>query len=155
MQTNCGGFTIRLDRSRQSPNDDRVVRLARADDGFFDNTIFHRIVPGFVIQGGDPTATGTGGPGYTTVDKPPADAHYTFGVVAMAKTQTEPAGTARQPVLHRHRSRRRAAAGLRDARQGRRRHSTSSTGSASSATRPPSRPTEVVELEQRDRHAST
>jgi cyclophilin family peptidyl-prolyl cis-trans isomerase len=62
--------------------------------GFFDGTIFHRIVPGFVIQGGDPTATGTGGPGYETVDTPPKNASYTHGVVAMAKTATEPAGTA-------------------------------------------------------------
>src|SRR5262249_31053379 len=52
------------------------------------------IVPGFVIQGGDPTASGTGGPGYTTVDKPPAGATYDHGVVAMAKTGAPPAGTA-------------------------------------------------------------
>jgi len=61
---------------------------------FFDGTVFHRIVPGFVIQGGDPTATGEGGPGYTVVDTPPRDARYTKGVVAMAKTETEPPGTA-------------------------------------------------------------
>ena len=62
--------------------------------GFFNQTVFHRIVPGFVIQGGDPTATGTGGPGYSTVDTPPKNAKYTHGVVAMAKTASEPAGTA-------------------------------------------------------------
>ena len=45
-----------------------LVSLAKA--GFYDDTIFHRIVPGFVIQGGDPTQTGTGGPGYKTVDAP-------------------------------------------------------------------------------------
>jgi peptidyl-prolyl cis-trans isomerase B (cyclophilin B) len=56
--------------------------------------VFHRIVPGFVIQGGDPTQTGTGGPGYSTVDTPASDATYPKGVVAMAKTQAEPAGTA-------------------------------------------------------------
>ena len=49
--------------------------------------------PGFVIQGGDPTGTGSGGPGYQTVDVPPADAGYTQGVVAMAKTGAEPPGT--------------------------------------------------------------
>ncbi|HEU4970532.1 MAG TPA: peptidylprolyl isomerase, partial [Gaiellaceae bacterium] len=47
----------------------------------------------FVIQGGDPTQTGAGGPGYSTVDKPPSDAKYTKGVVAMAKTQVEAPGT--------------------------------------------------------------
>jgi len=46
-----------------------------------------------VIQGGDPTQSGTGGPGYSTVDAPAPDAAYTKGVVAMAKTQAEPAGT--------------------------------------------------------------
>jgi cyclophilin family peptidyl-prolyl cis-trans isomerase len=46
-----------------------------------------------VIQGGDPTQSGAGGPGYSTVDRPPSDAAYVKGVVAMAKTQAEPAGT--------------------------------------------------------------
>jgi len=91
LKTNCGSFTIRLD-VKNSPNTaTSFASLART--GFFDNTIFHRIVPGFVVQGGDPTASGTGGPGYKVVDKPPASASYTHGVVAMAKTQTEAAGT--------------------------------------------------------------
>ena len=47
-----------------------------------------------MIQGGDPTQSGAGGPGYSTVDRPPSDAAYVKGVVAMAKTQAEPAGTA-------------------------------------------------------------
>ena len=50
-------------------------------------------MPGFVIQGGDPTGTGTGGPGYTTVDPPPTDTQYTAGTVAMAKSAADPAGT--------------------------------------------------------------
>jgi cyclophilin family peptidyl-prolyl cis-trans isomerase len=49
-------------------------------------------VPGFVIQGGDPTATGTGGPGYTTIDPPPPSTRYTLGVAAMAKSASDPAG---------------------------------------------------------------
>ena len=90
--TNCGSFTIALD-PKQSPNASAsLVALARG--GYFDRTVFHRIVPGFVIQGGDPTATGTGGPGYTTVDRPPGGARYTLGVVAMAKAGNEPRGAA-------------------------------------------------------------
>jgi len=46
-----------------------------------------------VIQGGDPNGNGSGGPGYTVVDTPPSDARYVRGVVAMAKTGTEPPGT--------------------------------------------------------------
>ena len=90
VKTNCGDFTIALDLKTAPKASASMVALAR--DGFFDNTVFHRIAPGFVIQGGDPSASGSGGPGYTTVDKPPSDAKYTEGVVAMAKTQQEPAG---------------------------------------------------------------
>ena len=92
VTTNCGTFTIRLDPKR-SPH--AVASFeALAKDGYFDDTVFHRIVPGFVIQGGDPTAMGTGGPGYTTVDPPPSGTAYTKNVVAMAKTTTEPPGAA-------------------------------------------------------------
>jgi len=92
LKTTEGSFTIELDQTL-APNTARsLVRLAR--NGFFDGTKFHRVVPGFVIQGGDPTGTGSGGPGYSTVDVPPSDAAYTEGVVAMAKTQTEAPGTA-------------------------------------------------------------
>jgi peptidyl-prolyl cis-trans isomerase B (cyclophilin B) len=92
LETSCGSFTIRLDQ-KTSPNAAAsFAELAR--NGFFDDTIFHRIVPGFVIQGGDPTASGGGGPGYSTRDAVPRTAAYDPGVVAMAKTQTEPAGTA-------------------------------------------------------------
>ena len=92
VDTNCGSFTIALDL-KQAPNTSASL-VALAKSGFFDGTTFHRIVPGFVIQGGDPTGTGGGGPGYSTVDKPVAGASYTRGVVAMAKTQTEAPGTA-------------------------------------------------------------
>jgi cyclophilin family peptidyl-prolyl cis-trans isomerase len=92
MATNCGPFTIRMDQA-QSPNA-AASFVTLVQRGFFNQTVFHRIVPGFVIQGGDPTATGTGGPGYSTVDTPPKNAKYTHGVVAMAKTASEPAGTA-------------------------------------------------------------
>jgi cyclophilin family peptidyl-prolyl cis-trans isomerase len=92
IQTNCGSFTIRLATKTSPATTASFVSLTRK--GFFDGTVFHRIVPGFVIQGGDPTGTGQGGPGYQTVDRPPASTRYTLGVVAMAKTQTEAPGTA-------------------------------------------------------------
>jgi peptidyl-prolyl cis-trans isomerase B (cyclophilin B) len=89
--TNLGSFTIRLDVKDSPCTSSSFAALVRKK--FFDGTIFHRIVPGFVIQGGDPTGTGQGGPGYTVVDVPPSDATYRRGVVAMAKTNVEPAGT--------------------------------------------------------------
>jgi peptidyl-prolyl cis-trans isomerase B (cyclophilin B) len=91
FQTSCGTFVVRLDLKLAPNTSASLVKLAR--DGYFDDTIFHRIVPGFVIQGGDPTQMGDGGPGYATQDIPPPSARYTKGTVAMAKTQTEPAGT--------------------------------------------------------------
>jgi peptidyl-prolyl cis-trans isomerase B (cyclophilin B) len=91
VKTSCGSFTIRLDVKDSPHTTASFVSLARSH--FYDNTTFHRIVPGFVIQGGDPTATGAGGPGYSVVDRPPRTAHYTLGTVAMAKTPAEPAGT--------------------------------------------------------------
>jgi peptidyl-prolyl cis-trans isomerase B (cyclophilin B) len=90
--TNLGSFSIRLDVKDSPCVTSSFAALVRK--GFFDGTVFHRIVPGFVIQGGDPTGTGTGGPGYSVRDVPPADARYTKGVVAMAKTAAEPRGTA-------------------------------------------------------------
>jgi peptidyl-prolyl cis-trans isomerase B (cyclophilin B) len=92
VQTSEGSFTIRLDPEDSPHLVASFERLARK--GFYDGLTFHRIVPGFVIQGGDPNGDGTGGPGYTTVDAPPADLQYVKGVVAMAKTQAQAAGTA-------------------------------------------------------------
>jgi peptidyl-prolyl cis-trans isomerase B (cyclophilin B) len=91
FDTTCGEFTVTLDLDSAPNTTASLVELAR--DGYYEDTIFHRIVPGFVIQGGDPTQTGGGGPGYQTVDAPAQDASYTKGVVAMAKAQTEPPGT--------------------------------------------------------------
>jgi peptidyl-prolyl cis-trans isomerase B (cyclophilin B) len=92
FQTNCGSFTVTLNQKLAPNTTASLVSLARR--GFFTDTFFHRIVPGFVIQGGDPTGSGTGGPGYKTVDRPPKNAAYTHGVVAMAKAGNEPPGTA-------------------------------------------------------------
>ncbi len=92
FETSCGTFVVRLEPRIAPHATASLVALARRH--YFDGTIFHRIVPGFVIQGGDPTQTGGGGPGYTTVDTPGPATAYRKGVVAMAKTATEPRGAA-------------------------------------------------------------
>ena len=92
LVTNCGSITIRLDVKDSPKTTASFVSLVRRH--YFIDTVFHRIIPGFVIQGGDPSGTGNEGPGYETVEAPPHSTKYTEGVVAMAKTQTEAAGTA-------------------------------------------------------------
>jgi len=91
VTTNCGAFTITLDARRAPRTTASFAALARR--GFYDGLSFHRIAPGFVIQGGDPLGNGQGGPGYTVEEPPPDDLAYTRGVVAMAKTATDPDGT--------------------------------------------------------------
>ncbi|MEA2248549.1 MAG: hypothetical protein QOH46_3078 [Solirubrobacteraceae bacterium] len=95
MRTNCGPIEIRLATSRAPRTAASFAALVRR--GFYDGLTFHRIAgePSsgpFVIQGGDPLGTGLGGPGFSVVEKPPAGVRYTRGAVAMAKTQSEPAG---------------------------------------------------------------
>jgi peptidyl-prolyl cis-trans isomerase B (cyclophilin B) len=91
VTTNCGAFEITLD-SKRSPRTGGSFK-SLADRGFYDGTTFHRIVSGFVIQGGDPKGDGTGGPGFSVVEAPPEGLVYEKGVVAMAKTGMEEAGT--------------------------------------------------------------
>ena len=96
MQTNCGAFTITLavkDAPKTSASFASLVKR-----GFYDGLTIHRVSSDptrgpFVIQGGDPLGSGLGGPGYSVREKPPADLKYTKYTVAMAKTQSEPAGT--------------------------------------------------------------
>jgi cyclophilin family peptidyl-prolyl cis-trans isomerase len=90
VKTSCGEFSIGLDTERYPKTANSFAFLA--EQGFYDGTIFHRISPGFVIQGGDPAGTGTGGPGYTVVEPPAEDTVYKRGLVAMAKTAAEPVG---------------------------------------------------------------
>jgi peptidyl-prolyl cis-trans isomerase B (cyclophilin B) len=91
VRTNCGDFEITLDAERAPKTGGSFKYLA--DKGFYDGLTFHRIVPGFVIQGGDPQGTGGGGPGYQVVEAPPEDLSYDKGIVAMAKTEIEDPGT--------------------------------------------------------------
>lgn len=83
LTTSCGDIVIELDPEASPETVKSFVFLA--EQGYFDGTAFHRIKPGFVIQGGDPTATGRGNPGYVVPDEFPTDEFaYDFGVVAMA-----------------------------------------------------------------------
>ena len=91
MVTSCGTIEMKLDPKLAPKTVNSFVFLARQH--FFDGLIFHRVARDFVIQGGDPTGTGNGGPGYKTVDVPPKGTTYSAGTVAMAKGGTEPAGT--------------------------------------------------------------
>ncbi|MCC6314409.1 MAG: peptidylprolyl isomerase [Thermomicrobiales bacterium] len=81
LQTNKGDITVEF-FPKEAPNTvNNFICLAR--DGYYDGTPFHRIVSGFVIQGGDPTGTGAGGPGYKFADEP-VTRPYTKGILAMA-----------------------------------------------------------------------
>jgi peptidyl-prolyl cis-trans isomerase B (cyclophilin B) len=91
VDTNKGSFTFELATDISPCTTASFAGLVKK--GFFDGLTFHRIVPGFVIQGGDPQGTGMGGPGYSTVDAPPQGTTYDKGLVAMAKAGNEPAGT--------------------------------------------------------------
>jgi cyclophilin family peptidyl-prolyl cis-trans isomerase len=92
VKTNCGTFDIALATTEALTIANSFAYLA--EEGFYDELTFHRIVPEFVIQGGDPTGTGSGGPGYEVVQAPPKNLKYTLGTVAMAKTAEAPAGAA-------------------------------------------------------------
>ncbi len=83
MAISCGDIVIELDPSLAPETVNSFVFLA--SKGYFDGTVLHRVIPGFIVQGGDPTATGRGGPGYSIPDElPPAGVGYGPGTLAMA-----------------------------------------------------------------------
>jgi peptidyl-prolyl cis-trans isomerase B (cyclophilin B) len=90
LATNCGAILIRLAVREAPKTTASFVHLVQT--GYYNGLTFHRVVPGFVIQGGDPNGDGSGGPKWEVVEPPPANLHYTKGVVAMAKTSTAPSG---------------------------------------------------------------
>ena len=91
VKTSCGEVVIQLD-TNYPQTVDSFVFLAR--EGYYDGSVFHRILEGFVAQGGDPTATGRGNAGYEIADEFPAeDFQYTRGVVAMANAGKNTTGS--------------------------------------------------------------
>lgn len=84
VTTNKGAYTIALDPGAAPLTVNNFVVLARYH--YFDNTICHRAIPGFAVQCGDPTGTGSGGPGYSFADELPAAGSYKVGSVAMANS---------------------------------------------------------------------
>jgi peptidylprolyl isomerase len=82
METSLGTMVIALDPVAAPKTVNNFVFLAR--EGYYDGVIFHRIIKGFMCQGGDPTGSGRGGPGYRFNDELPAPGRYEIGSVAMA-----------------------------------------------------------------------
>ena len=83
IKTNFGDIKVQLDAKNAPLTVNNFVFLAR--EGFYNGVIFHRIIKGFMIQGGDPTGTGRGGPGYQFADEPVKGA-YEIGSIAMANS---------------------------------------------------------------------
>ena len=90
--TTCGAIRVVLDRTRGGAIPNSIAFLA--GKRFYDGLTFHRVVPDFVLQGGDPAGDGSGGPGYRVVGAPPRIYRYRIGDLAMAKTQNAPRGDA-------------------------------------------------------------
>jgi cyclophilin family peptidyl-prolyl cis-trans isomerase len=82
LDTSHGEIVIEFDAGRSPVTVNNFVFLAR--DGFYDGVIFHRVIENFMIQGGDPTGTGRGGPGYRFRDEIEGEGDYSRGTVAMA-----------------------------------------------------------------------
>ncbi len=82
--TTEGEFTVELDQKKAPKTTNNFVFLARK--GFYNGLSFHRVIPGFIVQGGDPKANGTGGPGYAIPDELPEKASFKIGTVAMANS---------------------------------------------------------------------
>jgi peptidyl-prolyl cis-trans isomerase B (cyclophilin B) len=91
VTTNLGDYTAVLDPAKAPGTVNNFVNLARSK--YFDDTVCHRAIPGFMVQCGDPTATGSGGPGYKFADELPAAGEYQIGSLAMANSGPDTNGS--------------------------------------------------------------
>lgn len=97
LKTSEGDIKIKLYASSTPITVNNFIYLTRK--GFYDNTIFHRVVKGFMIQGGDPTGTGTGGPDYRFIDEP-FTGQYSRGTIAMARTMAPNTNGSQFFIMH-------------------------------------------------------
>jgi peptidylprolyl isomerase len=90
LETTMGNITIALDPDMPvtAGNFEKLVK-----SGFYNGVIFHRVIPGYIIQGGDPSGTGYGGPGYTIPDEFTSHNHNARGTVAMANSGPNTGGS--------------------------------------------------------------
>lgn len=91
MTTDVGDVTFALDAKKAPRTVNNFVVLSRY--GYYDGVPFHRVIPGFMIQGGDPTGQGNGGPGYEFEDELPAAGEYEIGSLAMANAGPDTNGS--------------------------------------------------------------
>lgn len=91
LDTSCGRIEVDLQAERSPLAVNNFVFLAR--EGYYDGCPVHRVVPGFVVQGGDPTGTGRGGPGYRFADELEGRGQYREGAVAMANAGPDTNGS--------------------------------------------------------------
>jgi cyclophilin family peptidyl-prolyl cis-trans isomerase len=92
FETTQGTFTVELFSARAPRTAENFIELARK--GFYDGVIFHRVIEDFMIQGGDPKGTGTGGPGYTIDDEfHPELRHDEAGILSMANAGPNTGGS--------------------------------------------------------------
>ena len=92
FETNLGTFKVELFEDRAPKTTKNFIDLA--EKGFYDGVIFHRVIKGFMIQGGDPKGTGTGGPGYTIPDEfHPELKHDSAGILSMANAGPNSGGS--------------------------------------------------------------
>ena len=97
IETVAGTMELELYAAEAPMTVNNFVFLAR--EGFYDNVIFHRVIKGFMIQGGDPTGTGRGGPGYRFSDET-VSRKYTRGTLAMARTNDPNSATSEFFINH-------------------------------------------------------
>jgi cyclophilin family peptidyl-prolyl cis-trans isomerase len=91
LATNCGTIVIQLAVKEAPKTTSSFAHLVQT--GYYNDLRFDRIVPNFVIQGGDPNGNNSGGPSWRVIEPPPSNLHYRKGVVAMAKGPSAPSGS--------------------------------------------------------------